>query len=216
MRYPGCAAGGMRRVRRNAASKLKDGRCTSQISAMSSSSCLGRKRRDLGLKAASLLALKGRKVDITGEAQQRAVRKRRVCACPSPDAEILHHRLLVASASPRNLGYRERVFWPKRLEHAVIVTGRGCPVDLQQGAREPCRSCANRASGRERPPTSVTAFWRHRDQQTLTALGPSPGGCATVGSPKDNGRRRRGQEQPFFPRSGHLRERHPREFASPC
>jgi len=185
MRYPGCAAGGMRRVRRNAASKLKDGRCTSQISAMSSSSCLGRKRRDLGLKAASLLALKGRKVDITGEAQQRAVRKRRVCACPSPDAEILHHRLLVASASPRNLGNRERVFWPKRLEHAVIVT--------------PCRTCANRASGRERPPTSVTAFWRHRDQQTLTALGPSPGGCATVGSPKDNGRRRRGQEQPFLP-----------------
>jgi transposase len=46
----------------------------------------------------------------------------------------------------------------------------------------------------------VTAFWRHRDQQTLTALGPSPGGCATVGSPKDNGRRRRGQEQPFLPR----------------
>ena len=36
MRYPGCAAGVMRRVRRNAASKLKDGRCTSQISAMSS------------------------------------------------------------------------------------------------------------------------------------------------------------------------------------
>ena len=36
MRYPGCAAGGMRRVRRNAASKLNNGRCTSQISAMSS------------------------------------------------------------------------------------------------------------------------------------------------------------------------------------
>src|SRR5205807_9659814 len=36
MRYPGCAAGGMRRVRRNAAWKLNNGRCTSQISAMSS------------------------------------------------------------------------------------------------------------------------------------------------------------------------------------
>src|SRR5215467_5701542 len=36
MRYPGCAAGGMRRVRRNAASKLNNGRCTSQISAISS------------------------------------------------------------------------------------------------------------------------------------------------------------------------------------
>src|SRR4051812_18648134 len=183
MRYPGCAAGGMRRVRRNAASKLKDGRCTSQISAMSSSSCLGRKRRDLGLKAASLLALKGRKVDITGEVQQRAVRKRRVCACPSPDAEILHHRLLVASASPRNLGNRERVFWPKRLEHAVIVT--------------PCRTCANRASGRERPP--ILRSGGTATSSTLTALGPSPGSCATVGSPKDNGRRRRGQEQPFLP-----------------
>ena len=97
MRYPGCAAGGMRRVRRNAASKLKDGRCASQISAMSSRRASG-DIRAIGLKAASLLALKGRKVDITGEAQQRAVRKRRVCACPSPDAEILHHRLLVASA----------------------------------------------------------------------------------------------------------------------
>jgi hypothetical protein len=30
----------------------------------------------------------------------------------------------------------------------------------------------------------VTAFWRHRNQQTFTALGPSPGGCSTVGSPR--------------------------------
>jgi hypothetical protein len=41
----------------------------------------------------------------------------------------LGHRLLVATASPRYLGNRERVFWPKRLEHAVIVT--------------PCQACAN-------------------------------------------------------------------------
>jgi hypothetical protein len=185
MRYPGCAAGGMRRVRRNAASKLNNGRCTSQNKRYELASCAGRKLRDCGLKAAPLLALEGRKVDITRKAQERTVRRRPVCARPSPDAEILGHRLLVATASPRYLGNRERVFWPKRLEHAVIVT--------------PCRSCANRASGRERSPISVTPFWRHRDQQTLMVLGPSPGGCARVGSPKDNGRRRRGQEQPFLP-----------------
>jgi hypothetical protein len=76
-----------------------------------------------------LLALEGRKVDITWEAQERTIRWRPVCGRPSPDAEILSHGLFVATAPPRYLGNRERVFWPKRLEHAVIVT--------------PCRACAN-------------------------------------------------------------------------
>jgi hypothetical protein len=70
---------------------------------------------------APLLALEGRKVDITWEAQERTVRGRPVCARPSPDAEILGHGLLIVTASARYLGNRERVFWPKRLEHAVIV-----------------------------------------------------------------------------------------------
>ena len=129
MRYPGCAAGGMRRVRRNAAWKLNNGRCTSQISAMSSRRASGESCAIAASRWAPLLALEGRKVDITWEAQERTVRGRPVCARPSPDAEILSHRLLVATASPRYLGNRERVFWPKRLEHAVIVT--------------PCRACAN-------------------------------------------------------------------------
>ena len=65
MRYPGRAAGGMRRVRCNAASKLNNGRCTSQISAMSSRRASG----ESCAIAASLLALEDRKVDITWEAQ---------------------------------------------------------------------------------------------------------------------------------------------------
>jgi len=85
-------------------------------------SCIGRKLRDCGLEAVPLLALEGRKVDITWQAQERPVRGRPVCARPSPDAEISGHRLLVATASPGYLGNRERVFSPKRLEHAVIVT----------------------------------------------------------------------------------------------
>src|SRR5215813_15516419 len=72
-------------------------------------------------------------------AQERTVQGRPVCARPSLYAEILGHRLLVATASPRYLGNRERVFWPKRLEHAVIVT--------------PCRACANALQVSERPPT---------------------------------------------------------------
>jgi len=105
----------MRRVRRNAASKLNNGRCASQTSAMSSRRASG----ESCAIAASLLALEDRKVDITWEAQERTVRGRPVCARPSPDAEILGHRLLVVTASARYLGNRERVFWPKRLEHAV-------------------------------------------------------------------------------------------------
>src|SRR5262249_27538000 len=88
----------------------------------------GRKLRDCGLEAPPLFALEGRKVDITREAQERTVRGRPVCA-PSPDAEILGHRLLVATASPRYLGNRERVCWRKRLEHAAIAP--------------PCRARAN-------------------------------------------------------------------------
>jgi hypothetical protein len=184
MRYPGCAAGGMRRVRRNAASKLNNGRCTSQISAMSSRRASGESRAISASRRRSSLSKAPRSTS-PGRRNSVPCGSAVFARAPSPDAEILHHGLLVASASPRNLGNRERVFWPKRLEHAVIVT--------------PCRSCANRASGRERSPISVTPFWRHRDQQTLMVLGPSPGGCARVGSPKDNGRRRRGQEQPFLP-----------------
>src|ERR1700757_5136474 len=144
MRYPGCAAGGMRRVRRNAASKLNNGRCTKPNKRYELASCVGRKLRDCGLEAAPLLALEGRKVDITWEAQERTVRGRPVCARPPPDAEILGHGLLVATASPRYLGNRERVFWPKRLEHAVIVT--------------PCRACANALQVSQRPPTCMICF----------------------------------------------------------
>jgi len=95
-------------------------------------SCVGRKLRDCGLEAAPLLALEGRKVDITWEAQERTVRGHPVCARPSAYSEILGHRPLVATASPRYLGNRERVFWPKRLEHAIIVTlCRTCATALQ-------------------------------------------------------------------------------------
>ena len=83
--------------------------------------------------------LESGKVDIIGDAQKRTFEGRGVCARPSADAEIFYHRLLVATASPRYLGNRERVFWPKRLEHAVH---RNAPPSLR-----------NRASGRERPLT---------------------------------------------------------------
>jgi hypothetical protein len=100
MRYPGCAAGGMRRVRRNAASKLNNGRCTSQISAMSSRRASGDSCAICSLEAPPLLALEGRKVDIIWAAQERTVQGRAGCARPSADAKILGHRLLVATASP--------------------------------------------------------------------------------------------------------------------
>jgi hypothetical protein len=121
MRYPGCAAGGMRRVRRNAASKLNNGRCTSQNKRYELASSVGRKLRDCDLEAPPLFALKSRKVDIIWGAQERAAQGRPLCARPSSDAKILGHRLLVATASPGHLGNRKRVLCPKRLEHGAIV-----------------------------------------------------------------------------------------------
>ncbi len=59
----------MRRVRRNAASKLDNGRCTSQMSAMSSRRASGESCAIAGLEAPRLLALESRKVDIMGGAR---------------------------------------------------------------------------------------------------------------------------------------------------
>ena len=143
MRYPGCAAGGMRRVRRNAAWKLNNGRCTSQISAMSS-------RRASG-ESCAIAASSWRRSSLSKAARSTSPGRRRsvlsggapFARAPRPMPEILGHRLLVVTASARYLGNRERVFWPKRLEHAVIVT--------------PCPACAN-ASGRERLSTYMICF----------------------------------------------------------
>jgi hypothetical protein len=82
----------------------------------------------------------------------------------------LGHRLLVVTASARYLGNRERVFWPKRLEHAVIVT--------------PCPACAN-ASGRERLSTYMICFPSARRRAAVDGASAAlPGGCAKVGSSK--------------------------------
>ena len=93
-------------------------------------SCVGRKLRDCGLEAPPLLALEGRKVNIIWAAQERTFQGRPLCArAPSPDPEILGHRLLVATPPPRYLGNRERVFCPKRLEHgAIVVPWRACAM----------------------------------------------------------------------------------------
>ena len=71
--------------------------------------------------------------DIIWAAQERTVQGRPLCARnPSPDAEILGHRLLVATAPPRHLGNCERVFCPKRLEHgAIVARWRACATVLE-------------------------------------------------------------------------------------
>jgi hypothetical protein len=44
----------------------------------------------------------------------------------------LGHRLLVATAPPRHLGNRERIFCPERLEHgAIVARWRACATVLE-------------------------------------------------------------------------------------
>ena len=97
------------------------------------SSGVGRKLRDCGLEAPPLLALEGREVDSIWAAQEPTVQGRPRCARTRlSDAKILGHRLLVATAPPRHLGNRERVFCPKRLEHgAIVARWRACATALE-------------------------------------------------------------------------------------
>jgi hypothetical protein len=86
-----------------------------------------------GLEALPPLALERRKVESIWAAQERTFQEQLLdVRAPSADAEILGHCLLVATAPPRHLGDRERVFCPKHLKHgAIVARWRTCATGLE-------------------------------------------------------------------------------------
>ena len=186
MRYPGCAAGGMRRVRRNAASKLNNGRCTSQISAMSSRRASGEKLRDCGLDAAPLLALEGRKVDITWEAQRAY----------HPGAP----RLRAPLARCRDIGPS-----PARRDCVAAIPRQSRARLLAEAPGACCYrnalpSLRKRASGRERPPIGTICFLSApRPAAVDSASGLCRAAARRSAHPKNSGRRRRRRESALVP-----------------
>lgn len=96
---------------------------------------LGRQRRDRLLEPPPLVAFEGGEIDGIGAEQgrrrQRLGRPRTLLA----DAEILHHRALVAAAPARGFGDGEGILDAKCLEHAAILIGSpGSVTALRAGA----------------------------------------------------------------------------------
>ena len=170
MRYPGCASGGMRRVRRNAASKLNNGRCASQISAMSS-------RRSSGESCATA-----------------ASRRRRSSRRP----QDRHHLGGARAYRPGALRLRaplarcrDIVPSPARRDYVAAIP-RQSRARLLAEAPEACcyrnalPSLRKRALGRQRPPLR-SAFCRHRDQRPFdSASGLCPAAARRSAHPKDS------------------------------
>ena len=143
MRYPGCAAGGMRRVRRNAASKLNNGRCTSQTSAMSS-------RRGSGesctIAASRRAALRSRRPQ--GRHHPGGARAYRPGA---PRLRAPLARCLDIGPSPARRDCVAAIYRQSRARLLAEAPEACC-------YRNALPSLRKRASGRERPPAYTICF----------------------------------------------------------